>query len=76
MSSNSKTMSANDELRCDYDFESMMAKPNRFSGQLRESVRYVPLDPDVAAFYSSTKELNDFLRAMIPLLQKRDEAKV
>ena len=70
MSNDVEESSLDDDLRSEYDFSSMKSKPNRFSGQKPDTFRYVPLDPDVSAFYADTKELNDLLRSMIPILAK------
>ena len=72
--SGSNATIVDDDLLPEYDLDFSKSKSNPFAESVQTDARYVPLDPDVAAFYSSTAELNEVLRAMIPLLRKRDAA--
>ena len=57
-----------DGMRPEYDFSSAQRMPNRFANQYAGDVRKVVLDPDVAAFYPSTVDINALLRALMPVL--------
>ena len=54
-----------DELEAEYDFDYSKARPNRFAKLIAEDSLMVVLDPDVAKVFTSTKKVNDILRAII-----------
>lgn len=51
-----------------YAFDYQKAKPNRFAGRLNEEAIAVVLDPDVAAVFTTSEEVNQALRALIDAL--------
>ena len=55
----------NDELREQYQFDYRNAKPNRFAAGLQKGGRLVVLDPEVAAAFQKSQEVNDVLRALL-----------
>jgi hypothetical protein len=54
-----------DELRPEYDFDYGKAKPNRFAAALKQGGRVVVLDPEVAAVFRSSQDVNAVLRALL-----------
>lgn len=54
-----------DDLRAEYRFDYTQARPNRFAGKLAEQPTVVVLDDDVSAVFTSSRAVNDVLRAMI-----------
>ncbi len=54
-----------DELRPEYDFDYGKAKPNRFAAGLKKGGRVVVLDPEVAAVFRSSQDVNAVLRALL-----------
>ena len=55
-------------LRKHYRFDYQKAKPNRFAGRVGEETIAVVLDPDVAAVFATSEEVNQALRALIGAL--------
>jgi tRNA(His) 5'-end guanylyltransferase len=60
-----------DEMRGEYRFDYAKARSNRFADRMKNGVVAVILDPDVAAVFGSSKEVNAFLRSVITTLPVR-----
>jgi hypothetical protein len=54
-----------DELRAEYQFDYRQAKPNRFAAGLQKGGRLVVLDPEVAAAFQKSQDVNAVLRALL-----------
>lgn len=54
-----------DELRPEYDFGSMKARPNPFASRMQGPVVAVVLEPDVAEVFDSAESVNRMLRSVI-----------
>jgi len=55
-----------DELREEYTFDYGKAKPNRFASErLAPGGRVVYLEPEVAAVFSDSEQVNRFLKAVL-----------
>jgi hypothetical protein len=54
-----------DDLRTEYAFDYRKAKPNRFAGDLPPGGRVVYLEPDVAAVFTDSVQLNRLLKALL-----------
>ena len=54
-----------DELRPEYEFDYRKAKPNRFAAELKKGGRMVVLDPEVAAVFRNSQDVNAVLRALL-----------
>ena len=54
-----------DELRAEYDFDYSKAKPNRFAAGLKKGGRVIVLDPEVAAVFRSSQDVNAVLKALL-----------
>ena len=57
-----------DELRDEYDFDYSKAKPNRHAvalGGLKSGGRVFYLEPEVAARFASSEEVNRLLKALL-----------
>ena len=59
------------EMRPEYRFDYTRARPNRFAGQLGDATVTVVLDPDVAAVFTTSESVNEFLRSVISVLPAR-----
>lgn len=64
-----------DELRPEYQFDYRQAKPNRFAAGLTKGGRLVVLDPEVAAAFQGSQDVNAVLRALLQTMPSRREAK-
>jgi hypothetical protein len=63
-----------DELRSEYEFDYRQAKPNRFAAGLKKGGRLVVLDPEVAAAFQGSQDVNAVLRALLQTMPvHRDE---
>ncbi len=60
-----------DELRAEYDFDYAKAKPNRFAAKLQKGGRLVVLDPEVAAAFQQSADVNAVLRALLATMPLR-----
>jgi hypothetical protein len=58
-----------DEILPEYDFS--RAQPNRYASRYAAGSVVVVLDPDVAAVFRDAEEVNEALRALVGLIQKR-----
>ncbi|HQY93399.1 MAG: hypothetical protein WAU00_17635 [Caldilinea sp.] len=56
---------AEDKMLNEYAFDYTKAKSNRFAEQLVDKQVMVVLDPDVAAVFQSSDDVNRVLRALI-----------
>lgn len=63
-----------DDLRPEYDFGAMKARPNRFTANDIDGGMAVVLDPDIASVFRSSHEVNDVLRALIRTMPRLREA--
>ncbi|MBZ0168830.1 hypothetical protein MELA_03023 [Candidatus Methylomirabilis lanthanidiphila] len=57
-----------DEMRREYRFDYTKAKPNRFATQMGAGTITIVLDPDVAAVFKSSEDVNTLLRSVISAL--------
>ncbi|HEX5761042.1 MAG TPA: hypothetical protein VF121_17780 [Thermoanaerobaculia bacterium] len=57
-----------DEILPEYDFSN--ARPNKYASRFAAGSKVVVLDPDVAAAFPSTGEVNDALRALAGIISK------
>ena len=62
------------EMPAEYKLDYKKAKPNRFANRMKEGPLVVVLDPDVAKIFTSTKEVNKALRAIISAMPKQPTA--
>jgi hypothetical protein len=62
-----------DEPRPEYEFDYRMAKPNRFAAGMAKGGRLVVLDPEVAAAFRGSREVNAVLRALLQTMPNRPE---
>ena len=60
-----------DELRPEYELDYLKAKPNRFAAKLHLGGRMVVLDPEIAAVFQSSEEVNAVLKALLDNMPKR-----
>lgn len=58
-------------MRPEYRFDYARARPNRFAGHLGDATVTVVLDPDVAAVFTTSESVNEFLRSVIAALPAR-----
>lgn len=59
------------ELRGEYQFDYSQAKPNRFAAAVRAGGRLVVLEPQVAAAFAGSGEVNAVLRALLDTMPRR-----
>jgi hypothetical protein len=59
-----------DELRAEYEFDYRQAKPNRFAAGLKKGGRLVVLDPEVAAAFQGSQDVNAVLRALLQTMPR------
>ena len=59
------------EMRSEYRFDYSKSRPNRFASRMKEASVAVVLDPDVAAVFQSSEEVNRLLRSVITALPVR-----
>jgi hypothetical protein len=60
----------NDDLRPEYRFDYRKAKPNRFAAKLKKGGKLIVLDPEIAAVFADSKEVNAVLRALLRTMPK------
>jgi hypothetical protein len=63
----------NDELRPEYQFDYTQAKPNRFAATLKNGGSLVVLDPEVAAVFQRSEDVNAVLRAIVQTMARSSE---
>jgi hypothetical protein len=67
-----KTSNAPDELRAEYDFDSMPGGVRgKYADRYRQGVNIVKLDDDVSAAFPDGKTVNDALRSLIRIAQQK-----
>jgi hypothetical protein len=54
-----------DTLRDEYQFDYKEARGNRFAAELRPGGRVIYLDPDVAAVFTDSAQVNRLLKAVL-----------
>ena len=54
-----------DELQDEYEFDFQQAKPNRFAAGVKPGGRLVALEPEVAAAFPVSDEVNAVLKLLI-----------
>jgi len=64
-----------DELRPEYEFDYRHAKPNRFAAGLKKGGRLVVLDPEVAAAFQGSQDVNAVLRALLQTMPGRRDGR-
>ncbi len=62
-----------DDLRDEYEFDYRKAKPNRFAAALQKGGRLVVLDPEVAAAFRASSEVNAALRSLLKSVPARTD---
>jgi hypothetical protein len=62
---------ANDDLRPDYNFDFSKSKPNRFAAKMKKGGRLVVLEPEVAAVFQDSDDVNKALRALVKAMPHR-----
>jgi hypothetical protein len=67
-SARKKSPAVPEEMRREYRFDYMKAKPNRFAARMGAGTIAVVLDPDVAAVFKSSESVNALLRSVISAL--------
>jgi hypothetical protein len=60
---------AADEILPEYDFK--RGSPNKFASRYAAGSAVIVLEPDVAAAFPSSGEVNDVLRALAGIIKKR-----
>lgn len=63
------------ELQPEYDFDYCRAKPNRFAIELPPGGRIVYLEPDVAAVFTDSDQVNRLLKAVLAALRPTPTAR-
>lgn len=58
------------EISAEYKFDYKKARPNRFAAKMKEGPLVVVLDPDVAKIFTSARQVNKALRALISAMPK------
>ena len=62
-------LAGTDDILPEYDFS--RAQPNRYASRYAAGSIVVVLDPDVAAVFRNAEEVNEVLRALAGVIQKR-----
>lgn len=55
----------NDDLRAEYSFDYSTAKPNRFANGLQLGGKLIILDPEMAAAFTDSNQVNVALRSVL-----------
>jgi hypothetical protein len=58
-----------DEMLSEYDFRT--ARPNKYAARYARNSVVVTLDPDVAAVFPGSREVNEALRVLAGLMKKQ-----
>ena len=61
------------DLRSEYAFDYSKAKPNRFAANLKKGGALVVLEPEVAAVFHRSEDVNAVLRAIVQTMSTRPE---
>jgi len=59
------------EMSAEYKFDYKKAKANRFASRMKDSPLVVIVDPDVARIFTSAKQVNKALRAIISAMPEQ-----
>lgn len=59
------------EMAPEYRFDYKKAKPNRFAARMKNEPLIVMIEPDIAKVFTSSKEVNKALRALITAMPKK-----
>ena len=62
-----------EEIRAEYEFDYRKAKPNRFAAALQKGGRLVVLDPEIAAAFRESSEVNAALRSLLKSMPVRND---
>jgi hypothetical protein len=62
-------------MRAEYKFDYRKALPNRFAGRVDEDRVIVVLDPDVSQVFSTERDVNTVLRALIKTMPELRRSK-
>ena len=65
-----KETKQDNELRPEYRFDYRKAKPNRFAAKLKKGGRLVLLEPEVAAAFPESKDVNAALKSVMKKKRK------
>jgi hypothetical protein len=57
-------------MRSEYRFDYGKSKPNRFASKMKHDTVAVVLEPDVAAVFQSSEDVNTLLRSIISAMPK------
>ena len=59
-----------DDLAPEYDLKKLDLKPNPYAERLRSQNKLtVQLDPDISEYFKNSREVNNYLRKQIKLMQ-------
>lgn len=61
-----------DEMRAEYDLS--QSRPNPYVERYTEGTNLVRLDPDVAKVFPDAAAVNDALRALVKIIERRSHA--
>lgn len=61
-----------DEIGPEYDLSA--SRPNPYAARYAEGTNLVPLDPDVRKFFPDAQAVNDALRALAQIIERRSHA--
>ena len=67
-------MAARVDIQPEYNLDYSKSKPNRFAGRMSDRV-VVLLDPDISEVFTTAKEVNAALRALIAAMPKESHKK-
>jgi uncharacterized protein len=65
-----------DELKDEYAFDYSKAKPNRFASAMAKGGRLVVLEPEVAAAFHESHEVNAVLKALLKTMPHRQDSAI
>ena len=63
------------DLRAEYNFDFSRARPNRYAAEMKSDAIAVVLDPDVAAVFRSSADVNQVLRSVIEAMPNKTRTK-
>lgn len=69
-----KKKSVKDELRAEYDLKSLLKNGVRgkYAERYKEGTNLILLEPDVAAFFTDAKKVNETLRLVMEMTQMQE----
>ena len=74
MSPSKTRPTASDDMRLEYDFDYLKARPNRFAARNKDRL-IVVLDPDVSKVFTTPESVNTVLRALIATMPQSAKRK-